>query len=169
MEDSFELALEFVILAEGGISNNLNDPGGLTKYGISQAAYPNLDITSLTLEAVKVLYRRDYWDMCKCSELPAALAVIVFDTAVNLGVSEAIRILQRSLKISGTPEIIIDGIIGGKTLRAVSETTAKHNLNCSYLVNRVLKYSEFAGFTHFGKGWIRRVVNLAFYIAELKG
>jgi len=41
---SFERAVTHVLLHEGGYSNDPNDPGGETQYGISKRAYPNEDI-----------------------------------------------------------------------------------------------------------------------------
>ena len=47
---SFAQAFEMVIGHEGGLVDNHADPGGLTKYGISQRSYPGEDIRNLTLE-----------------------------------------------------------------------------------------------------------------------
>ena len=46
----FDKAFELVIGHEGGLVDHPADPGGLTKYGISKRAYPNLDIRNLTLD-----------------------------------------------------------------------------------------------------------------------
>ena len=48
-------------------------------------AYPKEDIKNLTLERAKQLYKRDYWDKCRCDELPNAIRFHVFDVAVNSG------------------------------------------------------------------------------------
>jgi lysozyme family protein len=40
MSDPFEKALDFVLTAEGDLVDDPPDPGGLTKFGISQRAYP---------------------------------------------------------------------------------------------------------------------------------
>ena len=47
---TFEEIIERVIESEGGsrITKDPSDAGGTTKYGISQRAYPDLDIESLT-------------------------------------------------------------------------------------------------------------------------
>ena len=46
---------------EGGTVNNPNDPGGLTRYGISQRAFPSVDIRNLTFEqAIQIGYDH-YW------------------------------------------------------------------------------------------------------------
>ena len=52
-KDWFETAYNFTASHEGKISKNENDPGGITKYGISKRAYPHLDIENLTPEQAK--------------------------------------------------------------------------------------------------------------------
>lgn len=85
----FPAAFTHVIGIEGGYVNDPNDLGGETKYGISKRAYPKEDIPSLTLERAQELYQRDYWDAAGCEALPWAQALMVFDAAVNQGVSFA--------------------------------------------------------------------------------
>ena len=55
----FQHCIDRILAEEGGQSNHPADPGGLTKFGISQRAYPTRDIAHLTL--AEALYRRDYW------------------------------------------------------------------------------------------------------------
>ncbi|HSY77906.1 MAG TPA: glycosyl hydrolase 108 family protein, partial [Bacteroidia bacterium] len=104
---------------EGGnkVTNTVNDKGGLTKYGISQAAYPNLDISNLTKEQATDVYRNDYWNTAGCNGLKLEIQFIHFDTAVNMGVGKAIKILQQA---SGVP---IDGILGTETLAKSTNIT----------------------------------------------
>jgi lysozyme family protein len=89
---NFPRAFEIVIGAEGGYVNDPNDPGGETKYGISKRVYPNEDIPNLTLDHAKDLYHRDYWLPAGCDALAYPMDVIVFDTAVNQGVSVATQV-----------------------------------------------------------------------------
>jgi len=86
---SWEHALTWILAREGGYVNDPADPGGETNYGISKRAYPNLDIRSLTTELAGTIYRNDYWMKAGCDNLPGDMALVVFDTAVNCGVSRA--------------------------------------------------------------------------------
>jgi len=96
----FEKAFLLTVAFEGGDSNDPDDRGGRTRYGISQRAYPDLDISKLTLEDAKALYRRDCWDKCGCDRMnDQRHAEIVFDIAVNMGVSAAKELLMETLKI----------------------------------------------------------------------
>lgn len=112
----FDIAFKFVCKWEGGLSNDEDDPGGLTKYGISKAAFPNIDIGNLTIDGAKEIYKKYYWDKCKCDFLPPKTAVVVFDFAVNGGPKKSIKILQQAITECGFP-IEIDGLIGSTTLK----------------------------------------------------
>lgn len=66
---NFTRSIAFVLSVEGGLVNNPADPGGLTKYGISQRSYPDLDIRNLSIEDAKEIYFRDYWTPAGCYSL----------------------------------------------------------------------------------------------------
>jgi len=55
---------------EGGYVFDPDDPGGMTKFGISKAAYPNLDIKALTRDGAVAIYFRDYWQKYNLDKLP---------------------------------------------------------------------------------------------------
>lgn len=105
-------AFPLLMQQEGGdkITNNPNDLGKLTKFGIAKASHPNVDIANLTEDQAKHIYLDDYWVPAKISQLPVHLQYIHFSCAVNCGVGSAARILQRASKV---PD---DGIIGPGTL-----------------------------------------------------
>ena len=81
------------------------DRGGPTKYGISQRAYPKLDIKNLTREQAIELAKKDYWDKNKIDQLDPSLREIHFDTAFNKGNSAAQKLLERS---GGDPTKYLD-------------------------------------------------------------
>lgn len=108
------LALEFVLRHEGGLANDAADRGGLTKFGISQRAYPHLDIANLTVEQAIEIYARDYWRPIQADQLPFPIALAVFDTAVNSGVKTAVGMLQELINATA------DGVIGPQTLAALA-------------------------------------------------
>ncbi len=47
-----------VLGAQGGLVNDPKDPGGVTKFGISQRSYPALDIRALSLDEAKANFYR---------------------------------------------------------------------------------------------------------------
>lgn len=146
----FDKAFGRVIGHEGGYVNDVRDPGGETKYGISKRAYPNVNIRELTLDQAKEIYRRDYWDRLHLDELPDAIRYDLFDAAVNSGVSAAAKFLQRA---AGTTA---DGVIGKMTI------TAANGMDLQRLDKRMAGYRlqflcDLPIFPTFGKGLVRRV------------
>ena len=103
-----ELTLEY----EGGYVDHPDDPGGETKFGISQKSYPHLVIKSLTREQAIDIYKRDFFDRYKL-QLISSIRIRwkIFDMIVNLGPGRAIRYLQDAI---GAEK---DGIIGVETIR----------------------------------------------------
>lgn len=148
----FNDAFAVVIGHEGGYVNHPDDPGGETNFGISKRAYPNEDIKGMTLERARMIYRRDYWDKVRGDELPDAIALNVFDMAVNHGVKPAVKILQAAVGAE------VDGVIGPRTLAAAwraNPVVAAIRLNAS----RLDFYTTLTTWSTFGRGWARRVAN----------
>ena len=146
----WDSAFDLLMMNEGGYVNDPHDAGGETKYGISKRAYPNEDIANLTLDRAKQIYKRDYWNRCKCDQLPDALSLAVFDFAVNSGVKKAITVLQQSLKVKA------DGIIGNQTIGAANRLRIDKVLD-DYLWRRLVYLISLKNFKYFGKGWTDRV------------
>lgn len=129
--DPFETAVAIVLAHEGGYQAMQDDPGNWTggkigagelkgtKYGISAAQYPALDIAALSAADAAAVYRRDYWDRWGFVQLPPAIAVKLFDAAVNLGSEKAVRALQRALRAAGEP-LTDDGQLGAATIAAAA-------------------------------------------------
>jgi len=158
----FPSAVEIILEKEGGYVWDERDPGGETNFGISKAAYPQIDIENLTLGHAKLIYENDYWNACKCSGLPEEIRLIVFDCAVNQGVFVAGYILQSIIQ-SDHRTIKQDGQIGPKTLAAVKTYSYNHgarNLLLTYAKKRILRYSKLRTYKHFGRGWVNRVFDI---------
>ena len=156
----FEAIIGQTLAHEGEYSNNTNDAGGETKYGISKKSYPNVDIKNLSLEQAKTIYKRDFWDNQGYSQIEdIALASKVFDLGVNMGTKNAVILLQRALKANGFKNLIDDGIFGESTKFALSNSDPKRVL--------IALRSEAAGYYRrlvasnssqsvFLKGWLNR-------------
>lgn len=153
MSQLFDRAFELVIGHEGGISDHPEDPGGATKYGISQRAYPDEDIAGLTLDRAKDLYWADYWTPLQAFELPDRVAVMLFDMAVNMGRTNAVVCLQRAAGVKD------DGLLGPVT-RAALKAKDGVSLLEEITVQRVMYYTTLETFPTFGLGWVRRSIRL---------
>jgi lysozyme family protein len=150
--NNFELCIAPLLANEGGITNHPLDKGKLTKYGISQRSYPNLDIAALTIEQAKALYKRDFWDPYQLDKFAAVVAFEFFDCAVNCGTGTAARLFQRSLGVAE------DGIIGPITLsKALAANPDK--LAKTMAAHRIKFYTSLSQFDTFGKGWVNRMAN----------
>lgn len=170
--DPFLLCADFTVSAEGGSTADPADPGNWTggmvgmgecrgtKYGISAASYPTLDIKTLTRDQALVIYRRDFWERNACEELPLPVAAVMFDTEVNSGPGRPVKWLQ---SVVGVPQ---DGDIGPITLRAVTEMGAPAVVH-ELLLKRLLADMQFAGARSFLKGWESRVVALSLFVGGL--
>lgn len=153
MNNSFEPAMRAVLGWEGDYSNHPDDPGGKTKYGISKKAYPKIDLRKLTKDEARKIYRRDYWDACGCNDLPSGLDVIVFDSAVNCGVLNAVHWLQQA---TGTK---VDGIVGPKTKAAAKAADPRGALR-EIVALRGQHYGSLETFEQYGLGWMRRLADM---------
>lgn len=146
----YPACLQFVFDQEGYESDDPNDSGGHTKFGISQSAHPGLDIGNLTRDQAGTIYRDDYWRPVKGSELPDALALMVFDSAVQHGPHEARQLLQGGLGV------VTDGIIGPNTLAAIRRADTRDTLKRT-AARRMYYYGNLDNFAHFGRGWANRM------------
>ena len=115
----FLIAVDRVLLNEGGYSSNPADPGGATKFGISARQYPGLDIAALTREAAIKIYWRQWWLKFGFARLPTGAAAKTFDLAVNVGSAHAIKCLQRALRACGD-RVSEDGTLGAETALAAA-------------------------------------------------
>jgi lysozyme family protein len=148
---------DFIIMnpeIEGGsvMTNDPLDPGGLTKYGVSQKSFPSVDIANLTEDSALTIYDAHYWRRARCDELPPALALCMFDCAVNQGSVTAVKILQRALNVQP------DGVFGPTTLNAVA-TRPLRRLVTDFIILRSNRYlsADDAAEERFEKGWIKRL------------
>jgi lysozyme family protein len=150
MNMNFDKAFNILLQFEGtAFTDYNNDMGGETKYGISKAAYPSLNIAALTEFQAKAIYGTDYWLKSNCQKLKPELQYAVFDTAVNMGTETAVRLLQEAAGIK------IDGIFGAQTL-VQSDTVSVYE----YLLLRQWRYSDIAMKSKsqmaFLSGWTNR-------------
>lgn len=160
---NFDTAFDRLIGHEGGYVNHPSDPGGETMWGVTARVARAFGyagpMSELPREAAKAIYRSQYWDTIKADSMPPAVAFQVFDAAVNHGVAQAAKFLQRAAGVTA------DGVIGPKTLAAVND---RDTAALVFLFNaeREQFYTDLPTWATFGKGWSRRVVGNLRYAAE---
>lgn len=158
MKGNWGKSFELLLKSEGGYVAHEADPGGRTNLGVTQAVWENWvgrlsnekEMRALTPELVKPLYKKKYWDACKCDELPTGIDYLVFDFAVNAGVGRSIKTLQTSVGVNA------DGAIGPKTLQALM-FFSKNQLIDKFSEQKLKFYQSLPTFAAFGKGWTNRI------------
>jgi lysozyme family protein len=156
---TFEEAIERVLGHEGGYVNDPEDPGGETKWGISKRSYPHLDIRALTREQAKELYRTGFWNPVLAFISDNALKFQMLDAAVNHGMGNAVRILQRALDVAD------DGHFGPIS-RAVLAALPIADVHLRFISFRIRFFTKLSTFPRFGRGWMERVAQDLIYLAK---
>jgi lysozyme family protein len=127
-----------------------------TKYGISAAQFPDLDIENLTTDQAAAIYKEGYWKEFYSQITDQLLANKLFDIGVLFGVGTAVKLLQITLANKIT--LVTDGVFGAGTLSAVNQqanllpaykvTLINH---CMNVINRNPNEAQFA------RDWVRRI------------
>jgi len=128
--NDFERSLKFVlehetVFAKGHYGDYAHaitecepgDNGGRTRFGLDLASHPELADTldTMTVEDAGLVYKREYWERAHCYEMPWPLCQVQFDGAVNTGIGQQMKFLQRAVGVNA------DGAWGPATRRAVNE------------------------------------------------
>lgn len=159
--ENFAASLARVLRDEGGYSNDRADPGGATMWGITHIDYDAYrkhrglalqDVRKMTPGERDEIYRQKYWSGARCDDLPAGVDYVVFDGAVNSGVAQSVKWLQRA--IGG--DVVVDGHIGDVTVTAANEADPDQLVR-SICDQRMRFLQSLRTFKVFGKGWTRRV------------
>lgn len=174
MSAAFDEAFRQIVTAEG--TRYVDDPsdrGGPTKLGVSLRAVKlrdvdrdgaldfdldhdgdvdEWDIRLVTTDVARRLFLEEYWNACRCDELPPVLAIAVADSAYNQGPRTAVALLQRALAV------FPDGIVGPVTL-AAARSAGSHALN-RFLAHRLDRYRKAPSVESHFRGWALRVLRL---------
>ena len=154
---TFDQAFDRLLGFEGGYSNNRQDPGGETCWGITrrvaaQEGYTG-DMHFLPRETAKAIYKKRYWDAVQAEQVPEAARYAVFDGAVNDGVTQAVRWLERALGVGE------DGVLGPVTLAALQKADGTR-LAAAFLGLQLDFKTSLPTWGAFGRGWARRIAEI---------
>lgn len=154
---NFLTAFEKLLKHEGGYSNHAADPGGQTRYGVTEAVAREVgyrgDMRELPLDLAQRIYKKRYWDAVQAESLPPDVRYVVFDSAVNLGVAQAAKWLQRACGVSD------DGVIGPITIRAANSLHSD-GLRRRILAQRLRFLAKLPNWPAFSRGWANRISDL---------
>lgn len=82
MRSSYDKAFEITVGLEGHISDDKDDPGGFTVWGLSSRYNPGVH-RDTTLAEAKDLYLYKYWIPAGCDDQPFPMDICLFDSQVN--------------------------------------------------------------------------------------
>jgi lysozyme family protein len=160
-EESFDCSMAFVLKAEGGYVDNPADPGGATNMGITLRALSDWrgtavtknDVLHLSTDEAEAILGARYWNSTHCGQMPPGVDLMLFDCAVNTGVSRAAKMLQAIAAVDQ------DGSIGPITLADVAKFPALDTIE--RMANlRATFYRSLPTFKTFGHGWLNRVASV---------
>lgn len=127
----FDKSLRKTLNLEGDYADHPLDPGGKTRFGITEAtarAYGYTgEMCSLPLDLAKDIYRKGYWDSARLTEVPSQLlADNIFDCGVNCGVMTSVKFLQRALNVMNGrqkkwEDIEVSGVLDTVTLKVLKK------------------------------------------------
>jgi lysozyme family protein len=139
---SDQSVIDMILLSEGsGYTNDPNDAGGPTRYGITLAdlqewhrgvAVTEKDVQQLSRDDAEAIYRVKY--LRPFDALPDDIRPNVVDMGVNAGVQRAAKLLQQLLGAT------VDGWIGPETLSLLK--TFGDRLPIMYVAARLIYYEQ---------------------------
>jgi lysozyme family protein len=157
MNQNFDTCMTMLLAHEGGYVNYSRDSGGMTNLGVTKRVYDEFyggDASEEVMKAlskgdVEPIYRRNYWERCRCQDLASGIDWATFDASVNHGTGRGAKLLQRAVEAEQ------DGSIGPLTLMLVKKHQPENVIN-RIAVYREEFYRSLSNFDVFGRGWLRR-------------
>lgn len=167
----YKRAFEYLMEEERGFVWDPRDPGGPTKFGITQTTLSRWrgvpvspqDVANMESAEASQIYYHWYWQPLGCPELhSAATATAILTTGVLFGIVTVMRLAQHAANEQGC-SLIVDGYFGPKTEDALNGLSSDKFIAsfCSYLTEHVktLVEKNINLFT-YKKGWLARVKRL---------
>jgi lysozyme family protein len=164
MASIFDNVVPELRIKEAGEVNSDSDYGGLTKFGLSQREYPNIDISRLTEAEALAILKQDYWDHYKLDTIEyQRIANQIFFLLINMNPLHAGTIVQTALNACsrGLIKVVVDGIIGSETIARLNQlapfwlSDRIRVESCRYYLKEAdANPAQRANF----RGWVRRVI-----------
>lgn len=175
--------IDEIIATEGDYSNDANDAGGETRYGVTvaeaRAAGYAGPMRDMPRDLAVTIFGAKYLDPIRFDDLAALsgpTAAELADTAVNLGVARAGNLLQTALNVFNKggalyPDLTVDGAIGPATVAALAAYLRSRRADDGETVMlRALNALQGAFYIHlalakttqedFVFGWVRNRVKI---------
>lgn len=183
IEKVFDVAFGDVVGIEGQYSNDSNDSGGETMWGITvdvarENGYAG-PMAEMPLDDAKRIYRLRYWDKLSLDDVAALdkpIAMEMFECGVNCGPEVAAEFLQRALNALNReqkdyPDVAVDGSVGSKTVACLGtllnrraphgEIVTLRALNCLQGARYIRLAEQRSKDERFLFGWLMNRIRIA--------
>jgi lysozyme family protein len=164
MIPSIDSILEATLKTEGGYSNNPNDAGGETNWGVTIAVAQANGFTGAMRDMTKAqaleVYRSQYfvkpgWGLVM--GVSPGIATECYDTGVNMGPKVASVFLQRTLNVLNRQgkdygDLVVDGAVGPATVNALRALIAKRGSTAETVVLKALNCLQGARYIELAEG-----------------
>ncbi len=173
---SYELFKHSLERAEGGYQNLVSDKGNYnskrervgTNYGVSARFYERVigrpptveDMKAITQFDAHILFKNEFWDTIKADEIQSqGVAEMIADHAINANPRVTTKIVQRTLNKYFGKQLVVDGVIGVKTIEAINSVDSQ-KLFAKIGQGRLQYYKSLKDYKHFANSWNSRVFAL---------
>lgn len=145
MQANYENCLAITLKWEGGDVNHPADPGGKTRWGVTQARYDQFRVSkglkkksvfTMVKSEMLEIYKTGYWDTVNGDTLDWGVDLATWDYAVNSGPARAKKHLL--------------AVVGGSAVDTVKRLCAK----------RMSFVRGLSTWKTFGKGWSNRIADI---------
>lgn len=165
--DFFQDAMKYTLVDEGGYTNDPNDSGGPTNFGITQGdlsiylghSASVQEVKNMTEALAGYVYLKLYWIPLNLYQIThREIAIAVFNMSVNLGLYGGVKLAQQAL-CDLNKACDLDGHMGPKTVLLLNSVAPKDFIiEYAKLIN--IKYNLIASNRPtqkvFLKGWLNR-------------
>jgi lysozyme family protein len=173
MENKFDKAFQYILLVEGGYSDNKADGGGKTMYGITEIVARKYgykgEMSKMSKAIAADIYKKKYWDKNQLGRIDDfRVALSIFDWTVNSGTWGTKKAQTAVNKTLGDEVLKVDGIIGNNSIKYINEVDPDKFLSVYHFLQIAFYQSIAKGSQKiFLKGWLNRVDRKEKFIKNL--
>lgn len=169
MKKNYPKAYKIMRGYEGGNVDDPKDNGGRTSRGVTQRVYnayrarkgkPAQDVYKAADAEVEEIFKNQYWDVCKCDELPGGIDLIAFNAAINSGPKRSYKLLQASLNRVANAQLRVEGTPGMITVQAAKDAPDHDAVVLEFGRKYQAFYRSLSDWKYFGVGWTKRNKNV---------
>lgn len=141
LSDGLSRAWDLAQKWEGGYSNDPDDRGGETNFGIAANFNPGVDVKKLTKQDAMNIYNKNYYQKSGADRMAPGVGLYLADAAFNQGLGGMASIMENAI---GTRDI--------DAMNAMNQREVLEKLHEA----RMARYRSHPKWDKYGKGWTNR-------------